>query len=273
MNATLKAGTVTNNGILKLGSTATITGGTMGNVKAQASGIFAADTTDGAKGSISNANVELAQLAEEDPFTIQGMTLTNTTITAATEDTKVNLHNVEASNVILAMGKFSTDAPMSVVGAGGTAFSASTSAIAEGSSITINASAGASLAVDLGDLSCVTAMGPGKYDLSITLSGIGFDFYENLTAGSGIIFAADSWLGKLLIAQGATAYVSGAVETLASESYSAAIGGVSVSYSAAIGGNVGTDITITGLYVPEPASATLGLAALMMLCARRRRKA
>ena len=245
---------------------------TMSNVTVAGSTISATNTTDGAKGSISNANVALAQLQEDASFTIQDMTLTNTTVTAATVETKVNLQNVTASNVVLAKGKFSTDAPMSVVGAGGTAFSASTSAITEGS-ITINARAGASLAVDLGDLSCVTAMGPGKYDLSITLSGVGFDSYENLTAGSGIIFTADSWLGQLLTAQGATAYVSGAVETPASVSEGGSTGGVSVSYSAATGSNVGTVITITGLNVPEPASATLGLAALMMLCSRRRRKA
>ena len=246
---------------------------TMSNVTVQGSSI-SATATDGTKGSISNANVALAQLAEDASFTIQDMTLTNTTVTAATVGTKVNLQNVTASNVVLDKGKFSTDAPMSVVGAGGTAFSASTSAITEDSSITINASTGASLAVDLGDLSCVTAtaMGPGKYDLSITLSGVDFDSYENLTAGSGIIFTADSWLGQLLTAQGATAYVSGAVETPASESEGGSTGGVSVSYSAATGENVGTVIYISGLNVPEPASATLGLAALMMLCARRRRK-
>ena len=246
---------------------------TMSNVTVQAGSISATNTTDGAKGSISNANVALAQLAEDASFTIQDMTLTNTTITAATPTTQVKLQNVEASNVVLAKGKFSTDAPMSVVGAGGTAFSASTSAITEGSSITINASARASLAVDLGDLSCVTAMGPGKYELSITLSGVGFDSYENLTAGSGIIFTADSWLGQLLTAQGATAYVSGAVETPASVSEGGSTGGVSVSYSAATGGNVGTVITITGLNVPEPATSTLSLLALAALAARRRRKA
>ena len=243
----------------------------LSNVTVQGSSI-SATATDGTKGSISDANVALAQLAEDASFTIQDMTLTNTTITAATVDTKVNLQNVTASNVVLDKGKFSTDAPMSVVGAGGTAFSASTSAITEDSSITINASDGASLAVDLGDLSCVTAMGPGKYDLSITLSGVGFDSYENLTAGSGIIFTADSWLGQLLTAQGATAYVSGAVETPASVSEGGSTGGVSVSYSAVTGGNVGTVITITGLNVPEPATSTLSLLALAALAARRRRK-
>jgi|GEM_PF-3329106 len=247
----------------------------LSNVTVQGSTISATNTTDGAKGSISNANVALAQLQEDASFTIQDMTLTNTTVTAATVGTKVKLQNVTASNVVLDKGKFSTDAPMSVVGAGGTAFSASTSAITEDSSITINASTGASLAVDLGDLSCVTetAMGPGKYDLSITLSGVGFDSYENLTAGSGIIFTADSWLGQLLTAQGATAYVNGAVETPASVSEGGSTGGVSVSYSAATGENVGTIITITGLNVPEPTTATLSLLALAALAARRRRKA
>jgi len=63
------------------------------------------------------------------------------------------------------------------------------------------------------------------------------------------------------------------VETPASVSEGGSTGGVSVSYSAATGENVGTIITITGLNVPEPTTATLSLLALAALAARRRRKA
>ncbi len=266
--------TVTSGATLKLDTAATITSrqdanASMTKVSMSTAGI-STTATDGTKGTISNANVEIAQLAEDASFTIQDMTLTDTTISATTVDTKVNLQNVEASNVVLDKGKFSTDAPMSVVGAGGTAFSASTSAITEGSSITINASKGASLTVDLGDLTCVTAMGPGKYNLSITLNGVGFDSYENLAAGSGIIFAADSWLGELISASSDVKVSFSAVEEATPAAVAEGGAATGVTYST---GSVGTVITITGLNVPEPASATLGLAALMMLCSRRRRKA
>ena len=230
-------------------------------------------STDGTNAATMTAKADgtaLAQLAEDASFTIEDMTLTNTTITAATPTTQVKLQNVTASNVVLAKGKFTMGETAQVGMSGAGSYDFTTSSL---SGITLQNSvadgvSSSTLVVDLGDLSCVTAMGPGKYDLSITLSGFTMQDYTQ-----GIVFAADSWLGQLLTAQGATAYVSGTVETPASVSEGGSTGGVSVSYSAATGGNVGTVITITGLNVPEPASATLGLAALMMLCARRRRKA
>ena len=213
----------------------------------------------------------MARLQADASFTIQDMTLTNTTITATTPTTQVNLQNVTASNVVLKQGKFSTDADMGVtVGMGGSGSSlVFEGGLAENESITIKASEGASLAVDLGDLSCVTSMGPGKYDLSITLSGVTLDAYTDLADGAGITFAG--WLGELI---GASSGVQVSFsEAVAEETPAAAAEGgaaTGVTYST---GSVGTVINIYGLNVPEPASATLGLAALMMLCARRRRKA
>ncbi len=210
----------------------------------------------------------LAQLQEDASFTIQDMTLTNTTITAATPTTQVNFINVTVAGatVLRNMQASMTGANVATGGSEGVkgVFTASTSLLSGITLANMDAD-GSTIVVDLGDLSCAASMGPGKYDLRITLSDFNMQDYTQ-----GIVFAADSWLGQLLTAQGATAYVSGAVETPASVS-EGGTGGVSVSYSAATGGNEGTVITISGLNVPEPASATLGLAALMMLCSRRRR--
>lgn len=264
MNATLKAGTVTNNGELKLSDKATITGGTMSKVQMDSAGITG--TASGA--SLSGAQVDIERLAEEATFTIEDMTLTNTTITAASVNS-VKFSNVTVTgHTVLKMQAAMQMAP--VVGMGGSAVSFETSSY---SGITLNtAVADNTLAVDLGDLSCLTPMGPGQYELSITLNGLQFSTdYAEMAAGSGVLFTQDSWLGKLLEGQGATQFVADA-ETGAPVGSGG--GGVSVSYSAAAGGsNVGTIITITGLNVPEPTTATLSLLALAALAARRRRNA
>ena len=212
----------------------------------------------------------LAQLQEDASFTIEDMTLTNTTITAATPTTQVNFSNVTVAGatVLRNMQASMTGANVAAGGSDGVKgeFTASTSLLS-GITLANTDAVGSTIVVDLGDLSCAAPMGPGKYDLSITLSGFTMQDYRQ-----GIVFAADSWLGQLLTAQGATAYVSGAVETPASVSEGGSTGGVSVSYSAATGGNVGTVITISGLNVPEPATSTLSLLALAALAARRRRK-
>ena len=270
MKATLKAGNVTNNGELKLGTAATVTGGTMGNVTAQASGISAADTTDGAKGSISNTNVALAQLAEDASFTIQDMTLTNTTITATTPTTQVNFRNVTVvgATVLQNLQASMTDANVATGGSEGVkgVFTASTSLL---SGITLVNTAGSTITVDLGDLSCAAPLDQGKYDLSITLSGFTMQNYSGLATGAGLVFAADSWLGSLLN-QAQNVNVQMTIAQAEAGAAAAAEGGSAsgVSYST---GNVGTIITITGLNVPEPATSTLSLLALAALAARRRR--
>ena len=274
--STLTADTVTNNGTLKLGKVvtngaeqekqvvATISGGTMETVQMSSTGIDS--STEGTKGTISNADIEIAQLAQEATFTIEDMTLTNSKITAASvSNVRFDNVTVEGHTVLkmqAAMQKTST------VGMGGTVVSFETSSY---SGITLNTAAANTLAVDLGDLSCVVPMGPdAEYKLSITLNGLQFSDYETMAEGSGLLFTQDSWLGKLLMAQGATQFVADA-ETGAPVGSG---GGVSVSYSAAAGGsNVGTIITITGLNVPEPTTATLSLLALAALAARRRRNA
>ena len=232
-------------------------------------------STNGADATMTAKNNNaLARLQEDASFTIEDMTLTNTTITAATT-TEVKLTNVSASATQLSGGKFvvTNQATMNntpQVTAGGSegslgTITASTTLL---SGITLNSG---SITVDLGDLCSYATMGPGKYDLSITLGGFSMGEYSGDFAGSALQFAAGSWLSELL-AQGNNVQIS---ITQAEEGAAAAAAGVSggstsVSYST---GNVGMVITINGLNVPEPSSATLGLAALMMLCARRRRKA
>ncbi len=227
--------------------------------------------TDGTKGSMSNADVQIAQLAADASFTIQDMTLTNTTITAATLKTNVTFSNVTVTgaSALKGMQAAMTGAQLQNVGTGGSdgTFSATTSML---SGITLKAGEGASLTVDLGDLSSYVPMGPGKYDLSITLSGFSMDSYTNLADGSGLLFAADSWLGQLL-AQSNNANVQISISQVAAGEAAVAGGGAAtgVGYST---GSVGTIITINGLNVPEPTTSTLSLLALAGLCARRRRK-
>jgi hypothetical protein len=244
---------------------------TTGVVKVAGLSISATDSTANAT-MTQKADTQgaLTRLHEDASFTIQDMTLTNTTITAATVETRVNLSNV-SGDATLAKGKFHMQGqlPVALVNAGGSPVEFSSSAL---SGLTLNtAGSSASLVVDLGDLSCLTPMGPGQYDLTITLSGFSMDNYSGLATGAGLVFAADSWLGQLL-GQANNANVQMTIEQAEAGAAAVVEGGSAggVSYSS---GNVGTIITITGLNVPEPTTATLSLLALVGLAARRRRKA
>ncbi len=229
-------------------------------------------STDGTNAATMTAKADgtaLAQLQEDASFTIEDMTLTNTTIPAATPTTQVNFSNVtvEGATVLRNMQASMTDANVAAGGSEGVkgVFTASTSLLS-GITLANTDAVGSTITVDLGDLSCAALMGPGKYDLSITLSDFTMQDYTQ-----GIVFAADSWLGQLLSrADNADVQVSfSPVEAAAAAAEGGAASGVTYST-----GSVGSlVITISGLNVPEPTSATLGLAALMMLCARRRRKA
>ena len=79
----------------------------------------------------------------------------------------------------------------------------------------------------------------------------------------------DGWLGTMLGNQNATYQVA---DGAAQVSEGASTPAVSYGYAAGEGGSVGTlTITISGLNVPEPTTATLSLLALAALAARRRR--
>ena len=213
------------------------------------------------------SDTALAQLQEDASFTIQDMTLTNTTITAATVETKVNLQNVEASNVMLAKGAFTLNATPTVglapSGEGhGTLSYSNGLAIATTDNI-------ASLTLNLDVVNAVAGDAHGTYDLTITLSGFG-DGFAVTEAILGLVgFDSTSWLGQALVSQKAE-YTVVTEQTPAT----AGEGGVpTVSYAAGTGASVGSlVITISGLNVPEPATSTLSLLALAALAARRRRK-
>lgn len=265
MNATASAKLATAGTTLNLGTTGSVK-------KTNAGGAYvtiSSDGTNAASMAAKSANAQLVQLKEDASFTIADMTLTNTKVTAT--DTKVNLNNITASGVMLNEGSFTMQGqlPVALVSAGGMDFCSSAL-----SGLTLNtADSAASLTVDLGDLSCLTPMGPGRYDLTITLSGFSMDNYSGLATEAGLVFAADSWLGQLL-GQANNANVQMKIAQAEAEAGAAAVaeGGSAggVSYSS---GNVGTIITITGLNVPEPTTSTLSLLALAALAARRRRKA
>ncbi len=237
----------------------------MTNAKLNSTSISSADTTGMTKGSISDADIAIAQLAQDASFTIQDMTLTNTTITATTAETRVNLNNVSASNLALATGKFTMNAAP-VVGLGGTeaTFNTGVSSLAAGA---------ATLTLDLDMIGAYESTGAvSGATLTITLGVSGADFSSYTVENWQALVGFEGWLGTMLENQNATYQVA---DGAAQVSEGASTPAVSYGYTAGGGGgNVGTlVITISGLNVPEPASATLGLAALMMLCARRRRKA
>ncbi len=241
--------------------------GTAGSVKknADASSYVTISSSNGAAASMTakSANVELIRLEQDASFTIQDMTLTNTTVTAATVDTKVNLSNVSVgadSLVTLAKGAFTVQDQANVA-MGGSACNFTTSSY---SGFVLGAAGEASITLNLGDLSQLTPMGPGVYDIAILLDG-----FQMTGDNASVLFAADSWLGKLL-AQSNNANVEISISQAADAGEAAAAGAATgVSYST---GNVGTIITITGLNVPEPTTSTLSLLALAALAARRRRK-
>ena len=213
------------------------------------------------------SDTALAQLQEDASFTIQDMTLTNTTITAATVDTKVNLQNVEGSTALLSKGAFTLNATPTV-GLAPSGESHGTLSYSNGLSIAMDKNA--SLTLNLDVVNAVAGDAHGTYDLTITLSGFGDGFTVTQDILSMVGFDSTSWLGQALVSQKAE-YTVVTEQTPAT----AGEGGVpTVSYAAGTGASVGSlVITIAGLNVPEPSSATLGLAALMMLCSRRRRKA
>jgi hypothetical protein len=172
--------------------------------------------------------------------------------------------------VQLAKGNFvvTNQAATTYVGTGGSDMSFATNSYSGITLANTGDGAGSSIVLNLGDLSTLTPMGPAVYD-SITISLSGFTMSDD---SSGILFAGDSWLGELLTAQGATRYVASG-DVAAPDNVGGGAGGSTVGVSFQSNGSVGTIITITGLNVPEPTTATLSLLALAALAARRRRKA
>ena len=266
MNADASAKLATTGTTLSLGTTGSVK---KTNADGKQHVTIASDGTNAASMTAKADNAQLVQMQEDATFTIQDMTLTNTTISAATVDTKVNLQNVEDSTALLAMGAFTLNATPTVVDKATTAESHGTLSYSNGLAIATDNNA--SLTLNLDVVNAVAGDAHGTYDLTITLSGFGADFAMPEKIREMVSFDSTSWLGQALVSQKAAEYSVVTEQTPATAGES---GVPTVSYSAVTVDNVGSlVITIAGLNVPEPASATLGLAALMMLCARRRRKA
>ena len=261
MNATASAKLATAGTTLNLGTTGSVK-------KTNADGsqyvTISSDGATAASMTAKSANAQLIQLAQDASFTIADMTLTNTTITAATAETRVNLNNVSASNLALATGKFTMNAEP-VVGLGGTVATFNTGV----SSLTAGA---ATLTLDLDMIGAYESTGAvSGATLTITLGVSGADFSSYTVENWQALVGFEGWLGTMLENQGATYQVADGAAQVA-EGNSAPT--VSYGYAAGDGGsNVGMlTITINGLNVPEPTTSTLSLLALAALAARRRRK-
>ncbi len=229
--------------------------------------LSSADSTNAASMKATSDNA-LARMEADASFTIADMTLTNTSITAATADTRVNLKNVSGS-AMLGTGTFGlqmkAQAPASTVGNGGSALSLE---YGVGGAPSLTLGSGAKLMLSA-DPSMDAAGTYGTYtltfNLNVDLSNISV---PTLGADWQTLVGFEGWLGEMLVDQNAI-YVD-VTEGVVAQSTAPT---VSYGYSAGSGSNVGTlVITINGLNVPEPTTATLSLLALAALAARRRRK-
>ncbi|MBQ8376858.1 MAG: PEP-CTERM sorting domain-containing protein, partial [Akkermansia sp.] len=269
---------VVTSAVVNAGKTATITGAnnsitagnvtisqknaSLSNVTVQSGSITATSTDDGATGSISDALVEMQSATS---FSISDMVLSNVKLSAV-EGASVALNNVSATDTLLAGGgDFTLNATPTVEVA---ANDTTTGRISYTCGLGVES--GSSLTLNLDVINAVRPNQHGTYDLSITLSGFGSDFVIEDNAILGMVkFDASSWLAQALEEQGAewSAEITEATENTVVTQSSVP----TVTYSA--GENVGTlVITINGLNVPEPTTATLSLLALAALAARRRRK-
>ena len=270
-NVKLSAGMNVDSISASAGKTVTVVNGntvSMGNGAVAISGSNGADAVMTAR-----SNSALVQLQRDASFTIEDMMLTNTEITAATVNTRVELKNVSGT-ATLKRGTFALQATpaTTTVGTGGAAISYG----AEGNpSLTLARTEGESGATRLmisADPTGDVAGAFGTYTLTFSL---------NLNLDSSIATPADGtawqalvgfegWLGQMLVDQDAT-YNVGEAPAVAEGGTAAPT--VSYSYTAGTGSNVGTlSIVVAGLNVPEPTTGTLGLLSLVALAARRRRK-
>ena len=246
--------------------------GTAGSVKKSAAGTASVTvSSNGANAAMAakSDNVELIQLMQDASFTIQDMTLTDVKVEAGSE-VKVYLDNVEAVNTVLTGGgQFALNAAPTV-GTAATAENKGTLSFNTGLSV----EAGTTLTLNLDVLNAVGGDEHGTYDLTITLTLTGFDAeFDFSSITDQVVIDAGSWLGYEL--SGVIPVVTNSALNEGASAVENSAGAPTLTYTttAASGGNVGTlVITIGGLNVPEPTTATLSLLALAALAARRRRK-
>ena len=245
----------------KAGKVVTVTNGN--TIRMEGGVSISANGADATMTAVSDSAI--ARLEKDASFTIEDMTLTNTTITAATVDTHVDLKNV-SGDVTLKTGIFGVE--MTTVGRGGSALT-----YEEGApSITLSSTDAGAAKLMISANPTVDVRGSyGTYTLTFNLN-LQLDSSLGEPASNeawGELVGFSGWLGTLLEEQGAV-FAGSAGDPVAQSTAPS----VSYGYSAGSGGsNVGTlVITINGLNVPEPTTSTLSLLALAGLCARRRRK-
>ncbi len=216
----------------------------------------------------SRSDGAMAGLKDGASFTIQDMELKHTTITATRNSpTPVMMQNVKLSQVELNEGAFSLQTAATSVTTAGSGittlnYSAGISGISNGATLTL-----------LADLSIPEGSALGMVDLEFVLTG--FNTTREYATGSltglkenyGIEFGG--YLGELLNTSAVTVNALNMERAIRMTSTEAWV----LNYGAGSGINEGNlVITISGLSIPEPATSTLSLLALAMLCARRKRK-
>ena len=227
---------------------------------------FSSTDKENAATMTAESNNALARLQEDASFTIEDMTLMNTTITAANVDTQVNLKNV-SGNATLKTGTFALQVSANAPGNVGMSLSY---AVTGTPSLTLaSATEGDTKLVIAADPTADVSGAYGTYTLTFNLN---LDLDDSISGNAWEeLVGFEGWLGTMLENQGATAtYTYLPADEVEVAQVDAGTSTPTVSYTATP--SVGTlVITITGLNVPEPTTSTLSLLALAALAARRRR--
>ena len=253
--------TVNSGKTAKLGDVATISGqngnAVLTKVHMNSAGISGTANAS----SVKDALLELKSGAS---FTVKDVGLSNVTLSAEAKDTLVQLQNVTGA-ATLQTGTYEVQAVQS--------------AAAVATTTTLNYELAGSIELTLAnsDTAVVISADPWA-DCGEEMAAYDLTFSMNLTLGAD--FTVDSltgadWrelvsfggaFGDLLDAQGAT-YLSSADEVVA------ITGNPYVFYDYSVTDGIGSlVVTVQGVTIPEPTTATLSLLALAALAARRRRK-
>ncbi len=254
--------TVNSGKTAKLGSVATISGQGGNAVLTE---VHMNNT--GISGTAASSSVKDALLALKSgaSFTVKDVDLSNVTLSAETKDTLVQLQNVTGA-ATLQTGTYAMDAVQ-------------VPAATRAATTTINYQLAGSVELTLANNETSVIIStdpwadcgvePNVYDMSFSMNlTLGADFtVESLTGEDWReLVSFGGGLGELLDLQGAT-YLSPADEV------ASITGNPYVFYDYEVTDGIGSlVVTVHGVTVPEPTTATLSLLALAALAARRRRK-